>query len=129
MVISAGLETGAAILIPLSGDSQKEITNTLFLELNMEWFLGDNPPATSARKLVSSNGVVLFAEYSADKKYWTSGYGMDSEKIHVDAWCDEPEPIIYMWKEIGGGEWSSCNKAHFEHWQKDPTIDTKTIKF
>jgi hypothetical protein len=129
MEISAGLEIGAAIQILLSGDSQNEITNTLFLELSMEWFLGDNPPATSNRKLVSSNGVLLFAEYSAKKKYWTSGDGMDCEKTHVDAWCDEPIPVIYMCKEIGEGEWYSCNKEWFEHCQKDPTIDTKTIKF
>lgn len=54
---------------------------------------------------------------------------MDCDEIIVDAWCDEPKPVVYMWKEIGGGEWSSCNKTQFEHWQKDPTIDTKTINF
>lgn len=129
MKISAGLEIGAAIPILLSGDSQKEITNTLFLELRMEWFLGSDLPATSNRRLVSSNCVLFFAEYSHYKKYWTSGYGMDCEKIHVDAWCDEPEPIVYMYREIGESDWQSCSKEWFDKCQKDPEIDTKTIKF
>lgn len=95
----------------------------------MQWFLGDNLPSVSGRYLVYSNGVLLFADYETRKKYFTSGQGMDCDEIIVDAWCDEPKPVVYMWKEIGGGEWSSCNKTQFEHWQKDPTIDTKTINF
>lgn len=95
----------------------------------MQWFLGGDFPATSNRRLVSSNGALLFAEYSHDKKYWTSGYGMDCEKIHVDAWCDEPEPIVYMWKETGETDWQSCSKEWFDICQKYPVIDTKTIKF
>lgn len=95
----------------------------------MNWSLGSENPYTSARRLVSSNGVLLFAEYDTAKKYWTSGYGMDCDQINVDAWCDEPKPVVYMWKEIGGGDWSSCSKEWFEHCQKDPTLDTKKIEF
>lgn len=95
----------------------------------MKWFLGNDLPSVSGRYLASSNGVLVFVEYDTRKKYWTSGYGMDCDQINVDAWCDEPKPVVYMYKEIGGGEWSSCSKEWFEHCQKDPVIDTKTIKF
>ena len=96
----------------------------------MQWFLGDDFPSVSGRDLISSNGVLLFADYETRKKYWKYGQGMDCEKILVDAWAFEPTPIIYMYKEIGGGgEFSPCSKEWFEHCQKDPVIDTKTIKF
>lgn len=95
----------------------------------MQWFLSDDLPATSNQYLVSSNGVLIFADYSSVKKRWTCGDGMDREEILIDAWAQKPTPIIYMTREIGEGDWEACSKEWFDRCQDSALIDTKIIEF
>ncbi len=94
----------------------------------MEWFLSKDLPQVSNQYLVSSNGVLIFADYSSVKKRWTWGEGMDREEILIDAWTRKPSPIIYMVKEIGEGDWQSCSKEWFDKCQNSALIDTKIIE-
>lgn len=91
------------------------------------WPVIDLPPK-SGRYLVSAFGIIIIADYDEKKKYFTTGSGMDCDEIHVSAWAYIPEPVIYMSREIGEGDFTACSRQWFEKCSEDPLMDTKIIE-